>query len=54
MEMQHWLGFDNKVGLIDEFLDYISGYIGNKKRWIRDKRLLLKLIIMSISIKCFN
>ncbi|NQY31365.1 MAG: hypothetical protein HRT69_18105 [Flavobacteriaceae bacterium] len=33
------LNIDNKQDLADEFLDYISGYIGDKKCWIWDKPL---------------
>ncbi|WP_034242153.1 hypothetical protein [Aquimarina atlantica] len=33
------LNLEYKSDIADEFLDYISGYIGNKKRWIWDNRL---------------
>lgn len=33
------LDLEAKSDLADEFLDYISGYIGNKKHWIWDNKL---------------
>ncbi len=33
------LNLDDKVDLTDELLDYISGYIGDKKCWVWDKIL---------------